>query len=353
MPILSSHFTTTFTNNFNDAVITDFKPSFLLRNAHFNTIYRPLFAKDAITYQRKRITTWDADFIDLDFSIINSINSQNSKTLVLLIHGLEGSSQSNYIITTSNHLNKAGFDTVSMNLRSCSGENNLLLETYHSGKTDDVHFITEYLASNYAYENMIIVGFSLGGNLTLKYLGEYENISSKIKGGIAVSTPIDLTSSQAELSKFKNRLYLKEFLRTLKPKILAKSRQFPDFKLDKKKVQNATKLWQLEAQYTAPIFGFKSPQDYWTKASSKPYIKNITLPTLLLNSLDDPFLSEACFAFEEAKNMTNFYLSTPKYGGHVGFISSFKTSKNNKNIKNKWLEETILKFIQQKIGVSS
>ncbi|MCD8414653.1 alpha/beta fold hydrolase [Tenacibaculum dicentrarchi] len=331
-------------------IYADFKPSFLLKNPHFNTIYRPLFAKDAIKYQRKRITTWDNDFIDLDFSI-NSENSQNSKTLVLLIHGLEGSSNSNYIITTSNHLNKVGFDTVSMNLRNCSGANNLLLETYHSGKTDDVHFITEYLATNYTYENMIIVGFSLGGNLTLKYLGEYENISPKIKGGIAVSTPIDLTSSQAELSKFKNRLYLKEFLRTLKPKILAKSNQFPDFKLDRKKVENATRLWQLEAQYTAPIFGFKNPQDYWKKASSKPYIKNITLPTLLINSLDDPFLSEECYPFKDAKKMTNFYLLTPKYGGHVGFISSFNTSKNSKNIKNKWLEESILKFIQDKIGV--
>ncbi|MCD8402706.1 YheT family hydrolase [Tenacibaculum finnmarkense] len=351
-----NNFTDTIIDDFND----DFKPSFLFKNAHFNTVYRPLFAKDTIKYQRKRITTWDADFIDLDFSI-NSENSQKhktlkipktSKTLVLLIHGLEGSSQSNYIITTSNYLNKAGFDTVSMNLRSCSAENNLLLETYHSGKTDDVHFIAQHLATNYTYENIIIVGFSLGGNLTLKYLGEYDTISSKIKGGIAISTPIDLTGSQAELSKFKNRLYLKEFLRSLKPKILAKSNQFPDFKLDKKKVQNATKLWQLEAQYTAPIFGFKSPQDYWTKASSKPYIKKITLPTLLINSLDDPFLSEECYPFDEAKNMANFYLLTPKYGGHVGFISTFNTSKNGKNIKNKWLEQTVLNFIQQKIGIS-
>ncbi|CAM1333257.1 YheT family hydrolase [Tenacibaculum aestuariivivum] len=321
-------------------VTAHFNPLLPFKSAHFSTIYRPLFMKSTINYQRKRITTWDNDFIDLDFSLTGS------KTLILLIHGLEGSSQSNYMINTASYLNTSGFDTVCMNLRSCSGEDNLLLKTYHSGKTDDVHFIIKHLATNSNYTNIIIVGFSLGGNLTLKYLGEYEHISTKVKGGIAISTPIDITSSQTELAKFKNKLYLNEFLKTLKPKIIAKSAKFPDFKLNKKEVLNATKLWHLEKQYTAPIFGFKSPEDYWAKASSKPYINNIKLPTLLINALNDPFLSEACFPFKEATSNTNFYLATPKYGGHVGFITSFKTSKN------KWLENYIIKFIYEKIKVS-
>ncbi|MEX6625832.1 YheT family hydrolase [Tenacibaculum salmonis] len=318
---------------------SDFNPTLPFKSAHFNTMYRPLFMKDTIKYERKRITTWDADFIDLDFS-----KTKNStKTLVLLIHGLEGSSQSNYMITSANSLNNGNYDTVCMNLRSCSGEDNLLLETYHSGKTDDVHFIVEHLADNYNYENIIIVGFSLGGNLTLKYLGEYENISSKIKGAIAVSVPIDLTSSQTELAKLKNKVYLNDFLRTLKIKILAKSAKFPDFKLDKELLLKATKFPHLEAQYTVPIFNFESPKDYWIKASSKPYIKNIKTPTLLINSLDDSFLSEECFPYEEAENMNNFYLLTPKYGGHVGFITSFNI------IENRWLEKSIISFIEDKI----
>lgn len=320
---------------------SNFNPNLPFKSAHFNTMFRPLFMKDTIRYKRKRITTWDKDFIDLDFSITGS------KTLILLIHGLEGSSQSNYMITTSNYLNKNNLDTVSMNLRSCSEDDNLLLKTYHSGKTDDVNFIIKYLTVNYNYENIIIVGFSLGGNLTLKYLGEYDKIPAIVKGGIAISVPIDLTSSQAELSKLKNKIYLNEFLRTLKLKILEKSERFPEFKLDKKLLFKATKFRHLEKQYTVPVFGFESPEDYWTKASSKPYIKKINLPTLLINSLDDSFLSKECFPYYEAKSLTNFYLLTPNYGGHVGFISSF----NNK--ENTWMEESILNFIKEKIGILS
>ncbi|GFD75100.1 YheT family hydrolase [Tenacibaculum sp. IMCC1] len=321
-------------------IISDtFSPSLPFKSAHFNTVYRPLFMKDTIEYNRKRVTTWDADFIDLDFSIVES------KSLVLLIHGLEGSSQSNYMIRTSNHLNNIGFDTVCMNLRGCSGEDNLLLETYHSGKTDDVEFIIKHLNSNYNYENIIIIGFSLGGNLTLKFLGEYNNIPSEIKGGIAVSVPVDLTSSQAELNKLKNKIYLNEFLRTMKLKLLQKAEKFPDFLLDKELLFKANKFRHLEKQYTVPVFGFKSSEDYWEKASAKPFIPEIKVPTLLINALDDSFLSKECYPIKEAKNMKNFYLSTPNYGGHVGFISSFS------NTENRWLEQRISKFIHETLGI--
>jgi hypothetical protein len=319
----------------------NFNPALPFKSAHFNTMYRPLFMKDIIKYERKRITTWDSDFIDLDFSTIGS------ETLVLLIHGLEGSSQSNYMITTSNYLNNTGFDTVCMNLRSCSGEDNALLETYHSGKTDDVDFIVRHLTTNYKYKNIIIVGFSLGGNLTLKYLGEYLNIPLKVKGGIAISVPIDLTTSQAELSKLKNKIYLNEFLKTLKLKILEKSEKFPEYKINKKLLFKATKFRHLEKQYTVPVFGFKSSDDYWLKASSKPYIPKIKVPTLLINSLDDSFLSKECYPFKEAQNSDNFYLLTPNYGGHVGFTSSFN------NNENKWIEKKITEFIQENIGICS
>lgn len=318
---------------------SDFNPSLPFKNGHFNTVYRPLFMKDTIQYQRKRITTWDADFIDLDFSIVGS------KSLVLLIHGLEGSSESNYMVTTSNHLNKNGFDTVCMNLRGCSGEDNLLLETYHSGKTDDVNFIVNYLSENYQYENIIITGFSLGGNLTLKYLGEFADVHSKVRGGIAVSVPVDLTTSQAELNKLKNKVYLNEFLRTMKLKLLEKAEKFPDFNLNKNLLFKASKFRHLEKQYTVPVFGFESSEDYWQKASAKPFIPEIKVPTLLINALDDSFLSEECYPTKEAKNMNNFYLLTPNYGGHVGFMSSFT------NTENYWLENQITQFIQKTIGI--
>lgn len=315
---------------------SDFNPSLPFKNAHFNTMYRPLFMKDTINYKRKRVTTWDADFIDLDFSIVGS------SSLVLLIHGLEGSANSNYMITTSNYLNKDGFDTVSMNLRSCSGEDNLLLKTYHSGKTDDVHFIIKHLIANYNYQNIIIVGFSLGGNLTLKYLGEYNDIPTQVKGGIAISVPIDLTSSQAELIKLKNKIYLNEFIKSIKLKMLEKADKFPDFNLNKELLFKATKFRHLEKQYTVPVFGFKNSEDYWQKASSKPYIPKIKIPTLLINSLDDSFLSKECYPFDEAENSSKFHLLTPNYGGHVGFISSFSDQE-------KWIEKNITHFIKENI----
>lgn len=318
---------------------SNFNPALPFKSAHFNTVYRPLFMKDTINYKRKRVTTWDDDFIDLDFSIIGS------KSIVLLIHGLEGSSQSNYMITNSNHLNNLGFDTVCMNLRGCSGEDNLLLETYHSGKTDDVDFIIKYLISNYNYDNIVMIGFSLGGNLTLKYLGEY-NIPSIIKGGIAISVPIDLTTSQAELTKLKNKVYLNEFLKTMKIKLLQKAEKFPDYKLDKELLFKASKFKHLEKQYTVPVFGFESSEDYWLKASAKPYIPNIKVPTLLINALDDSFLSKECYPIKEAKNISNFYLLTPDYGGHVGFMSSFT------NTNNYWLDQRIGNFIQEQIGLT-
>mgnify|MGYP001951044184 CR=1 FL=1 len=145
---------------------SDFIPTIPFRNGHFNTMYRPLFMKDTVSYSRKRINTWDNDFIDLDFS------KTGSNTLLLLIHGLEGSSESKYMTSHTKHFNKLGLDVVCFNLRGCSGEDNLLLPTYHSGKTEDVEFVVNHLIKNYNYENIVIVGFSLGGNLTLKFLIE-------------------------------------------------------------------------------------------------------------------------------------------------------------------------------------
>lgn len=313
---------------------SDFLPTIPFRNGHFNTVYRPLFVKDTIQYKRKRIETWDSDFIDLDFSKVGS------KELIVLIHGLEGSSKSTYIISCSNEFNKAGFDTVSFNLRGCSGEDNRLLQTYHSGKTDDVNFVINYLIDNYDYEKLILVGFSLGGNLTLKYFGEYASkINSKLVGGIAVCVPIDLSTSGELMSSLKNKLYMEEFLKTLRIKILDKASKFPEYIIDKDKLLRAKNFRDFDEIYTAPVFGFDSPEDYWIKASSKPFISKIQKPVLLISALDDPFLPKDCYPIDEANTMDNFFLEIPKYGGHVGFISSFKPAQN------KWLERRIVRFI--------
>jgi predicted alpha/beta-fold hydrolase len=320
---------------------SDFSPTLPFKNGHFNTVYRPLFMKDTCSYTRKRVTTWDNDFIDLDFSLVGS------KTLVMMIHGLEGSSDSRYIASNSKHLNSKGLDTVCFNLRGCSGDDNLLLGTYHSGKTEDVDFIVKHLIENYEYENLILIGFSLGGNLTLKYIGEQsENISSKIKGAIAISVPIDIASSEIEMDKLKNKLYIEMFFKTMKNKILEKALKFPEFKVDKDLLFKATKFKHLEHLYTVPVFGFDSPEDYWAKASSKPFLSKITKPTLLINAKDETFLAKECLPFDEAKNSDYFFFEALNHGGHVGFMTSFKPKENT------WLEHRIERFIKENIKIN-
>lgn len=319
---------------------SNFLPTIPFRNGHFNTMYRPLFMKDRVKYTRKRIKTWDEDFFDLDFSFVSS------ETLVLLIHGLEGSSESKYMTSSSNYLNEKGLDTVCFNLRGCSGEDNLLLATYHSGKTEDVDFVVNHLLDNYNYKNIIIVGFSLGGNLTLKYIGEKgENISPIIKGGIATSVPIDIASAEKEMDKLKNKLYMEMFFKTMKNKVLEKAHKFPEYQLDKDKLFKATRFKHLEYLYTAPVFGFESPEDYWKKASSKPYLKNIKKPTLLINAKDDTFLSAECYPFKEAEESDTFFFEETKFGGHCGFMTSFKPQDNI------WLENRIARFIKENIDI--
>ncbi|GGG99433.1 alpha/beta hydrolase [Polaribacter pacificus] len=296
--------------------------------------------KEDCVYTRKRLLTWDDDFMDLDFSLVGS------NTLALLIHGLEGSSQSKYILSTTNELNAHDIDTVALNLRGCSGEDNLLLSTYHSGKTEDIDFVIEHLLENYQHKNLLLIGFSLGGNLTLKYMGEYAGkISPRIKGAIAVSVPIDIESSEQELDKLKNKLYLEEFLKTMRLKILEKAHKFPDFELDKELLFKAKRFKHVEKLYTVPVFGFDSPEDYWKKASSKPFLLKINQPTLLINAKDDTFLGEACYPFEEANNSDFFFLEVTNFGGHVGFISSFKQSES------RWLEKRIYQFIKEHIQI--
>ena len=319
---------------------SDFLPTIPFRNGHFNTTYRPLFMKDKATYERKRIKTWDRDFFDLDFSFAGS------ETLILLIHGLEGSSESKYMSSNVNHLNSKGLDTVCFNLRGCSGEDNLLLATYHSGKTEDVDFVVNHLLDTYNYKNIVIVGFSLGGNLTLKYIGEKgDSISPIIKGGIATSVPVDIASAEIEMDKLKNKLYMEMFFKTMKNKLLEKAFKFPEYKLDQAKLFKATKFKHLEHLYTVPIFGFDSPEDYWKKASSKPYLSNIKKPTLLINAKDDTFLSKECYPYKEAENSEFFFFEETKFGGHVGFMSSFKPKENM------WLEHRIARFIKENIQI--
>jgi predicted alpha/beta-fold hydrolase len=315
---------------------SSFKTSFPFTNKHFSTIYRTLFTNPKVTYQRKRIATLDGDFLDLD------ISSVGSKNMALLVHGLEGSSNSKYVLSTTNYLNKHAYDVIVLNLRGCSGELNKKFRAYHSGETNDLDFVINYITSKYTYTSISLVGFSMGGNIVLKYTGEQEHrMIPAIKSVIAISPPCDLKGSSIELAKKSNFIYMKRFLKTLVTKALQKSEKYPKENLKKETLLKAKTFYHFDTLFTAPSFGFDSAEDYWKKASSNTYLSKIKTPTYLLTAYNDPFLSESCIPVMAAHKNKYLNLESPKHGGHIGFIRSFSSSKNN------WCEEKITKFMQE------
>lgn len=308
---------------------SDYQPSFFFRNGHLNTIYSSLCRKTkSVPFQRKRIHTPDDDFLDLD------VLENGSKKIVVLCHGLEGSSASKYIQATAALLSTQGYAIAAMNYRFCSGEINRQLLTYHSGRTEDLHTVIQTLLPH--YQAIYLVGFSLGGNLVLKYNGDgIFPLDPKIKASVAVSVPVDLHGSSLVLQRTDNLLYTWRFLRTLSKKIKLKHQQYPkEINLDH--LKKIKKLIDFDDYYTSQLNGFKDALDYYAQASSKQFLSSITHPTLLINALDDPFLSESCFPYEAAENNPHFFLMTPAHGGHVGFISKGQFY---------WSEEQIVAFL--------
>jgi len=280
--------------------------------------------------------TKDNDFIDLDFSTVQS------DKIAIAIHGLEGSSDSNYIKTITQTLNQNKIDVVAFNMRSCSGEPNRLLSSYHSGKTEDLFEIIQFLEQHYHYTDIYIIGYSLGGNLALKFMGEYAQKMPKIvKLAVGVSVPCDLEGSVEAISKKENKIYRNGFLKTLKQKALHKANQFPKANLEVNRIKKATNFYEFDDLVTAPIHGFKNAKAYWTQSSCKQFITKINLPTLLITAKDDPFLNEECHPVKESKNNDNFTFLQTQYGGHIGFVNGFILRKQ------RWLEDKILTFIQE------
>ncbi|MFP2995466.1 alpha/beta fold hydrolase [Spongiivirga sp. MCCC 1A20706] len=309
---------------------SNYNPPHLFKNGHFSTIYAGLVRKvNGVHYERERIETPDHDFIDLDWSFSKS----ESTKLVIILHGLEGSSQRPYIIGSAKIFNHNGFDTVSMNMRSCSGEPNKQFRTYHSGATEDLEVVINHIVKQDKYDQIIIKGFSLGGNLTLKYLGEDREIPKHIKGAIAVSAPCNLYGSMLEIHKLKNKVYANRFKRNLLEKLRQKQQQFPDW-FEGKNIKDIITLKDFDDFYTSKAHGYIDALDYYEKASSLPYLQNIKTPTLLINALNDSFLSEKCFPKDEAIKNDTLYLEIPKYGGHVGFYDKNNQYYNEKRSLN-------------------
>jgi predicted alpha/beta-fold hydrolase len=289
-----------------------YKRPALLFNRHLETIYPALFRKiPAITCTQKRINTPDDDFLDLDWY------TPGSKKLVIISHGLEGNSQRAYVLGMVKAFTAIGYDVLAWNYRGCSHELNRKARFYHSGATDDLNTLVEHAWSLNQYKEINLVGFSLGGNLTLKYLGEQHSSGRLIANAVAISAPLDLASSCNELAKAANWLYVKRFLISLKKKVTEKAKvmELPIAT----NLDSISTLREFDDQVTAPLHGFQDAADYYKKNSSLPYLNTIPNRTLILNALNDPFLSLECYP----KKIDNarITLEFPEHGGHVGFTA--------------------------------
>ena len=270
-----------------------------------------------IPYQRERVNLPDGDFIDLDWSFSN----QKTKKCIILLHGLEGSSHSRYNLALVKLFNTHGFDACAVNFRGCSGEPNLNYICYHSGKTDDVEYIVNQIVAKEKYEQLLLHGVSLGGNVLLKYLGEKHDFPVQIKTAMAVSTPCDLAGSSQKLLKLRNRIYTQNFTRQLKQKLQNKQQQFPEM-ADNISLKTIKNVFDFDEVYTSKAHGFADAEDYYQKSSSLQFLAHIRIPTLLLNAQNDSFLSTDSFPYDMAQDHEFLYLETPKYGGHVAFWQS-------------------------------
>lgn len=310
--------------------MVDYSPPILHRNAHLATILpNKLRPFNRINFLRKTISTPDDDFIDVD-AIQNG-----SKTAVILLHGLEGSSESQYIQGMTYALQSIDCDVLCMNFRGCSGRVNATYQSYHSGKTDDVRTLIEAFP---AYESIHIIGFSLGGNVALKYMGE-QAVDSRVKSCVAISTPVDLEGSSVALNSAENTLYLARFLKHLKLKAIEKAKRFPEKGPQKNIIRSAKNFQDFDNIYTAPAHGFNDAKDYYEKSSSKQFLQLIEKPTLIINALNDSFLSPSCYPIKECQENDNLTLLTPKFGGHVGFASDTLMKKLF------WHEQKAIEFI--------
>lgn len=303
----------------------------LLAGSHLETIYPALFRKvNGIAYERERITTPDHDFLDLDWL------KQGAAKLVIISHGLEGNSDRAYVRGMARIFYQHGYDALAWNYRGCSGEINRKIRFYHSGATDDLDFIVRHAAS-FGYTEINLVGFSLGGNLTLKYLGEKsETLHSKIQKAVAFSVPLNLKTSCDKISMRSNWIYSQRFLKSLKKKVAEKARVFSE--IDPAPLARIATLLEFDDVYTAPLHGFKNALDYYEQSSSLRFLHRIKRPTLIVNAKNDPFLSPECYPVES--QFPHLTFEYPTRGGHVGFALF-----NENGLY--WSELRALHFIQQ------
>lgn len=296
-------------------------PAHLLGSGHLQTIVPAVLRRvPDLAYRRERIELPDGDFLALDWAdAVSAVPTPPAgRKLAIISHGLEGSSGRAYVRGLARALTRAGFDALAWNYRSC-GEPNRLLRSYHLGDTNDLHHVIGHALGTGRYEDVYLSGFSAGGNVTLKYLGEdAARVPAAVRRAAVFSVPTDLKASSLHIARPQNRVYLRRFMKSLRQKIRDKAAQLPG-EVDLTGLDELRDFPQFDDRYTAPMHGFASAEEYYAHASSGQYLAGIRVPTLLVNAENDPFLPPSCFPRAEAAASPFVFLETPTDGGHVGF----------------------------------
>jgi predicted alpha/beta-fold hydrolase len=293
------------------------RPAAFLFNGHLQTIVPSTLRQvPEVAYRRERLELPDGDFLDLDWSWAGA---RPADRVGIISHGLEGDSGRPYVRGMVRALNQAGFDALAWNYRGCSGETNRLLRSYHLGDTGDLATVVRTAAQVNGYLNIFLTGFSAGGNVTLKYLGENAaQVPPQVRRAAVFSVPTDLKASSHHIGRWQNYVYLKRFMASLRTKMREKAAHLPG-QLDLAELDALHNFPQFDERYTAPLHGFASADDYYERAASGRYLAGIRVPTLLVNALNDPFLPASCYPRSTAEASAYFFLETPLAGGHVGF----------------------------------
>ncbi|HBA65185.1 MAG TPA: hydrolase [Methylococcaceae bacterium] len=315
-----------------------------LKTAHLQTVYPALCRKPAINLniRRERLRTPDNDFIDIDFC------GEGRSPLVILLHGLTGSSQSGYIKGLQTVFRQQGWRSVALNFRGCSGEPNQLARCYHSGDTEDIDFLYRILRQREPETSLAAVGFSLGGNVLLKWLGE-QGSNVTLSSAVAVSVPLVLNICATKLDRGFSKIYrdrllveLKEYLDTKLNYLVGIGRHEEADKIQRLGDLSSVKsFWQYDDRVVARLHGFEDVHDYYRRSSSRQYLKAIRVPTLLIQAFDDPFMTPAVLPSPDELS-PSVMLEVTQGGGHVGFVEGCNPLKPKY-----WLERRIPRFIAE------
>jgi predicted alpha/beta-fold hydrolase len=296
--------------------VQSFSPPRWLRGRHAQTMFGTLLRPGPrLPLRRERWELSDGDFLDVD-----RLEGPHAAPLLVVLHGLEGSSSSHYVRGLLGQARTRGWRGMAVNFRSCSGEPNRLLRSYHSGETGDLGEAVRRAQAESETAPLLLAGCSLGGNVLVKWLGE-QGAQARVRAAAALSVPFDLKACARALDApgAMSFVYRTRFLHTLKRKALAKARRFPG--IDAARVRSARTLFEFDEALTGPVHGFAGAEDYWAQSSSGPYVARVRVPLLLLSAEDDPFIPAACLPREAAASNPHVTLEAPARGGHLGFIA--------------------------------